>query len=56
MNNQSFFDTLPTFEFKDLVGRNLDIKSYSGECTTIIMAIDTKSGTIFILKEEREEK
>jgi hypothetical protein len=47
------FKNIKTFELEDLVGRNLDVKSFhdKNEGIELIIAADTTSGEIFILKQ-----
>jgi hypothetical protein len=45
------FKKIKTFELEDLKGRNLDVKSFTSENVELIIAADTASGEIFVLKQ-----
>jgi hypothetical protein len=53
LNREDFkvFKKIKTFELEDLKGRNLDVKSFTSENVELIIAADTASGEIFILKQ-----
>ena len=42
---------IKTFQLEDLKGRNVNIRSFTNENIEIILAIDTDTGDLFLLKE-----
>ena len=42
---------IKTFDLADLVGRTVRVRSFKEDSTELIIAHDTKSGEIFVLKE-----
>ena len=43
---------IKTWSLKDLVGKQLKIEKYGNDDGTIIVAIDTDSGELFVLGQE----
>lgn len=47
-----FFRTeIKTFGLRDLKGRNVDIRSFREDYVEIIVAVDSKTGELFVLEE-----
>jgi uncharacterized protein YwbE len=46
---------IKTFKLTDLVGKNIDIRSSKEGHVELVVAADTKTGKIFVIKEIRHD-